>query len=107
MLAKLGWNEGQSLGKNSDGLLEPVNIYLKFAQNRFGIYFRNFFHSQIALQSNQGTMGLGCDGISTLVKPSDNPRQKAKSNIWKKTQDRYKASDAKVNMFDEKSDDSD
>lgn len=65
------------------------------------------FDLQIALQSNQGTMGLGCDGISTLVKPCDTPRQKAKSTIWRKTQDRYKASETKVNMFDEKSDDSD
>lgn len=52
-------------------------------------------------------MGLGCDGASTLVKTCDNPRQKAKSSIWKKTQDRYKASDAQINMFDEKADDSD
>lgn len=52
-------------------------------------------------------MGLGCEGASSLVKPCDNPRQKAKSSIWKKTQDRYKASEAKVNMFDAESDDSD
>lgn len=25
MLSKLGWSEGQSLGKNNDGLLEPVS----------------------------------------------------------------------------------
>lgn len=105
MLAKLGWNEGQSLGKNSDGLLEPVNIQL--AINRSGSRALIAFHLQIALHSNQGTTGLGCDGISTLVKPCDSARQKAKSSIWRKTQDRYKASDAKVNMFDEESDGSD
>lgn len=25
MLSKLGWQEGQTLGKNNDGLLEPVS----------------------------------------------------------------------------------
>lgn len=25
MLSKLGWSEGQSLGKHNDGLLEPVS----------------------------------------------------------------------------------
>lgn len=106
MLAKLGWNEGQSLGKNSDGLLEPVNIHLTII-NQSGTRQLIAFHLQIALHSNQGTMGLGCDGISTLVKPCDSARQKAKSSIWRKTQDRYKASDAKVNMFDEESGGSD
>lgn len=27
MLSKLGWSEGQALGKNSDGLLEPVSFF--------------------------------------------------------------------------------
>lgn len=25
MLSKLGWSEGQALGRNNDGLLEPVS----------------------------------------------------------------------------------
>lgn len=29
MLSKLGWSEGQSLGKNNDGLLEPVSESFK------------------------------------------------------------------------------
>lgn len=35
MLAKLGWNEGQSLGKNSDGLLEPVSLHLNIFEEWF------------------------------------------------------------------------
>lgn len=26
MLSKLGWSQGQALGKNNDGLLEPVSF---------------------------------------------------------------------------------
>lgn len=33
MLSKLGWNEGQSLGKNSDGILEPVRQFAAFLAN--------------------------------------------------------------------------
>lgn len=29
MLSKLGWSEGQSLGKRNDGLKEPVNLQLE------------------------------------------------------------------------------
>lgn len=29
MLSKLGWSEGQSLGRNQDGILEPVSLHLK------------------------------------------------------------------------------
>lgn len=28
MLAKMGWSQGQSLGKRDDGLTEPVSLLL-------------------------------------------------------------------------------
>lgn len=33
MLSKLGWSQGQTLGKNQTGLLEPVRILLKTAND--------------------------------------------------------------------------
>jgi len=38
MLSKLGWSEGQSLGKNDSGLLEPVIIMKRFFS--FNIYYK-------------------------------------------------------------------
>lgn len=64
MLSKLGWSEGQSLGKNDQGLKEPI-----------------------PMTTNVGTSGLGS---RTLVEPATGP-DGAKKLIWQMTQERYKA----------------
>ncbi|XP_065088140.1 angiogenic factor with G patch and FHA domains 1 isoform X2 [Ochlerotatus camptorhynchus] len=64
MLSKLGWSEGQSLGKNDQGLKEPI-----------------------PMTTNVGTSGLGS---RTLVEPTTGPDD-AKKLIWQMTQERYKA----------------
>lgn len=45
MLTNLGWNKGQSLGKHSDGILEPVcktiiseNVYRLISENEHSIF---------------------------------------------------------------------
>ncbi|XP_064211964.1 angiogenic factor with G patch and FHA domains 1 isoform X3 [Tribolium castaneum] len=63
MLEKMGWKEGQSLGKDSQGLLEPVKLV-----------------------SNPGTSGMGSGGDNAVVEQYD----KNKQIIWKKTQERFK-----------------
>ncbi|KAK6617187.1 hypothetical protein RUM44_005518 [Polyplax serrata] len=64
MLAKMGWSEGQTLGKNESGLSEPM-----------------------PLQTNSGKHGLG-------MPPSDHKSVsktfKKKQDILRKTQNRYK-----------------
>lgn len=63
MLSKLGWSEGQTLGKSDTGLLEPIPIV-----------------------SNEGTKGLGCD------EPRIGPMQfknKRRAAILAKTQQRF------------------
>lgn len=62
MLSKLGWSQGQTLGKNQTGLLEPI-----------------------PLQSNEGTKGLGCEE-KTFV--TDRKTEK-KKQLLKITQNRY------------------
>ncbi|KAG4071752.1 hypothetical protein HA402_011906 [Bradysia odoriphaga] len=62
MLSKLGWSQGQTLGKNQTGLLEPI-----------------------PLQSNEGTKGLGCEE-KTFV--TDKKTEK-KKQLLKITQQRY------------------
>lgn len=64
MLSKLGWNEGQSLGKNDQGLKEPI-----------------------PMTTNVGTSGLGS---RALVEPTAGPEGPRKM-IWQMTQERYKA----------------
>lgn len=64
MLSKLGWNKGDTLGKTSDGLLEPI-----------------------PLNSNEGKKGLGCafQGIDLKISKA----QAVKMENLKKTQDRF------------------
>ncbi|XP_031626140.1 angiogenic factor with G patch and FHA domains 1 isoform X3 [Contarinia nasturtii] len=75
MLSKLGWSAGQALGKNSDGLLEPI-----------------------PLQMNEKNKGLGCESSSTSFQQHDS-KQKHKAQILQKTQRRYNASEATVDIF--------
>ncbi|RZB41680.1 G-patch and/or FHA domain containing protein, partial [Asbolus verrucosus] len=63
MLSKMGWKEGQSLGKDSQGVLEPIQLI-----------------------SNPGTSGMGNAGPGT----SDQQFDRSKQVIWKKTQERFK-----------------
>ncbi|XP_055628323.1 angiogenic factor with G patch and FHA domains 1 [Toxorhynchites rutilus septentrionalis] len=67
LLTKLGWNEGQTLGKNEDGLKEPVRLL-----------------------SNVGTSGLGS---KPLKQPDAEVRPSKKKGIWKKKQKTLKSSD--------------
>ncbi|KAJ6640906.1 Angiogenic factor with G patch and FHA domains 1 [Pseudolycoriella hygida] len=63
MLSKLGWSQGQTLGKNQGGLLEPI-----------------------PLQSNEGTKGLGCEEKTYVT----DKRTEKKNQLLKITQQRYK-----------------
>lgn len=72
LLSKLGWKEGQKLGKNENGIDVPV-----------------------PLVTNTGTVGLGFEGgvvdATKHVHSSVNSlKQQQKNFIWKKTQDRMK-----------------
>ncbi|XP_037034907.1 angiogenic factor with G patch and FHA domains 1 isoform X2 [Bradysia coprophila] len=62
MLSKLGWSQGQTLGKNQTGLLEPI-----------------------PLQSNEGKKGLGCE---EKIFVTDKKTEK-KKQLLKITQQRY------------------
>lgn len=83
MLSKLGWTEGQTLGKSDTGLLEPIPIV-----------------------SNEGTKGLGCD--EPRIGPILNKRRAA---ILAKTQQRFAESGSstenKATKLLNESDDSD
>ncbi|CAG9766310.1 unnamed protein product [Ceutorhynchus assimilis] len=59
LLAKMGWKEGESLGKEGTGVKEPINVV-----------------------SNLGTTGIGA---VSQVRIAEMP----KKNIWKKTQERF------------------
>lgn len=63
LLSKLGWSEGQKLGKSDTGLLEPIPIV-----------------------SNDGTKGLGCS--QPIIGPVA-PKNKRKAAILAKTQQRF------------------
>ncbi|XP_038119825.1 angiogenic factor with G patch and FHA domains 1 isoform X2 [Culex quinquefasciatus] len=65
MLAKLGWSEGQTLGRNEDGLREPIPMV-----------------------ANVGTSGLGSQGGGVTPASTVDERKKA---IWLRTQERYQA----------------
>ncbi len=62
MLAKMGWSEGNSIGKSESGIKEPVQ-----------------------LKSQQGTLGLGHETTAASSFSFD----KKKQEIWSKTQERY------------------
>lgn len=64
MLSKLGWSKGDTLGKTSEGLLEPI-----------------------PLNSNEGKKGLGCafQGIDLNLTKA----QAMKRENLKKTQNRF------------------
>ncbi|XP_017775256.1 PREDICTED: angiogenic factor with G patch and FHA domains 1 isoform X2 [Nicrophorus vespilloides] len=71
MLAKMGWKEGQSLGKDNKGRLEPVELI-----------------------SNPGTSGVGNKRITVDI-------DKSKIETWTKVQERYnKIPEASNNIFD-------
>lgn len=63
MLAKLGWSQGQTLGKNESGLLQPI-----------------------PLVSNTGKKGLGCEEFVPLVSSMVAKR----AELMRKTQERFK-----------------
>lgn len=76
LLSKMGWKEGESLGKDNSGTLEPIK-----------------------LTTNTGTSGIGAS-----VEPTPSvPAKKNKANIWKRTQERFEKLPEK-NIFDEDSD---
>lgn len=63
MLAKMGWSEGSSIGKNESGIKEPVQV-----------------------KTQHGTIGLGHEATATSFSFEGN---KKKQEIWSKTQERY------------------
>lgn len=111
MLSKLGWSEGQSLGKNNDGLLEPVSelfpqLFWNVENILLLLIIWNFSTKkfQIQLKMNDKTKGLGCDNNESTSSFQDQ-KQRHKSKIWQKTHQRYHASEATVDIF--KDDESD
>lgn len=108
MLSKLGWSEGQSLGKNNDGLLEPVSEHSKSISIKNGnISLNGAITSQIPLKMNEKKRGLGCESSGMSVVDINDPKQKQKARIWEKTHQRYHASEATVDIFKHCSDESD
>ncbi|CAH1186661.1 unnamed protein product [Phyllotreta striolata] len=72
LLSKMGWKEGQSLGKTGEGLLEPINSV-----------------------SNKGTTGLG----SAVVMPI--PTNTGKQIMWKKAKERFQKLPESNDVVDE------
>ncbi|KAL1502145.1 hypothetical protein ABEB36_007332 [Hypothenemus hampei] len=62
LLAKMGWKEGESLGKDGSGVKEPVKVV-----------------------ANSGTTGIGSENSA----PSISNTLTTKENIWKKAQERF------------------
>lgn len=80
MLSKLGWKEGQGLGRNADAIVEPIQV-----------------------RGNQGTMGLGSSSSSAAVQVDK--RKDVQKIIWKKTRERYtERTKVPVNIFGESDD---
>ncbi|XP_074037240.1 angiogenic factor with G patch and FHA domains 1 isoform X2 [Leptinotarsa decemlineata] len=73
LLAKMGWKEGQSLGKDGEGRLEPVRPV-----------------------ANQGTAGIGSNEAHVAVKVPNE-----KQSIWKKAQERFEKLPATSDAFEE------
>lgn len=65
LLSKMGWNEGQSLGKNKDGRTEPIQ-----------------------LMGNNSKIGLGATS-GMEYSEIDDPIMIKKKNVWRKTRERY------------------
>ncbi|XP_046464939.1 angiogenic factor with G patch and FHA domains 1 isoform X1 [Neodiprion pinetum] len=66
LLSKMGWTEGQSLGKDGDGRIEPVPIV-----------------------SNHNKAGLGASDAGMVPNLDSDPNTEKKQAMWKKTQQRY------------------
>ncbi|XP_046753869.1 angiogenic factor with G patch and FHA domains 1 isoform X2 [Diprion similis] len=66
LLSKMGWTEGQSLGKDGDGRIEPVPIV-----------------------SNHKKAGLGASDAGMVPTLDSDPNTEKKQAMWKKTQQRY------------------
>ncbi|KAL3285880.1 hypothetical protein HHI36_000400 [Cryptolaemus montrouzieri] len=80
LLSKMGWKEGQSLGKEGQGILEPINLV-----------------------SNQGTTGIGCSNPTppNVTSSKLDQEQNAKKSIWKKTQERFDKLPEASNAFED------
>ncbi|CAH1098538.1 unnamed protein product [Psylliodes chrysocephalus] len=76
LLAKMGWKEGQSLGKSGDGLLEPIKPV-----------------------SNEGNAGVGASNVIKMAAPS------GKQIVWTKTKERFQKLPESNDAFDLDSDD--
>ncbi|KAG5677819.1 hypothetical protein PVAND_007546 [Polypedilum vanderplanki] len=63
LLSKMGWNTGESLGKNDTGIKEPVQM-----------------------KTQHGTKGLGNEESTQIFETTND---KKKKEIWSKTQERY------------------
>ncbi|CAH0551478.1 unnamed protein product [Brassicogethes aeneus] len=83
LLSKMGWKEGESLGKDNEGIKEPVQVI-----------------------SNQGTAGIGSEELKNPTIPPTAPPTRNK-NIWKKTQERFQKLPQKSDAFNEDDEDTD
>ena len=77
MLQKMGWSEGKGLGKESKGRIEPVSVATKNDRS-----------------------GLG----DSMPKVEIDFRSKKKSELWKRTQARFKNTEVST-VFDPESED--
>ena len=78
MLSKLGWAEGQSLGKRDQGIKEPILV-----------------------TQNAERSGLGNENVLPNVSYNKNDRRK--KDIWNKTQERFQKLENKSGIFGEES----
>lgn len=78
LLSKMGWKEGQALGKDNQGRLEPIELL-----------------------SNPGTSGMGSTSDTKVIQPSTIVQPKnPKKNVWSKAQERYNQAQAPDDIFD-------
>uniref|UniRef100_A0A6P7F3Z1 Angiogenic factor with G patch and FHA domains 1 isoform X1 n=1 Tax=Diabrotica virgifera virgifera TaxID=50390 RepID=A0A6P7F3Z1_DIAVI len=73
LLQKMGWKEGESLGKTGDGLIEPIKP-----------------------TSNEGTAGIGAANTQVTSIPTETKKQ----SIWKKTNERFQKLPESSDAFD-------